>query len=519
MHLSQKNKHFIFVFIIILFTCSIATSIQAQNLRNKFDSFFCEINKDENINGSVYIAENGNLVYQQSFGNADEEHKIANTTNTLFQIASVSKIFTAVAVLQLYEQKKIKLTDKFVDYFPAFPYANVTIQQILSNTSGIANTGDFLRNYWRMNRDTVFTLDDIIPALKASNTPLDFEPGEGWEYSNTNYNLLALLTEKVSHEAFNNYISNHVFKPAGMESTFLKTPGSNPYHQANVAYNYATPFLFSLPVRVDSFAIPYFKIEYRTIPDFGAAGIYSSVTDLASFHDALNKGKLLKPGSLDLLYSASVKNNGKKIILGGVGSEAGEIGDFYWGFGNRIYLDSSMGKIIWESGGMPGCNANIVYNLNKHQLLIWLNNKESATTMNNIFEALNILNNKPFIVKKAKKHAANIYGNLLLEQGDDKAFASLINMKSDTANYIVDEDELNQLGYDFSENNLNTLALTTFRTAILLFPNSDNLLNSYAEVLLKAGKKEEAIIMYKESLLLNPDNEDSIKALQKLEEK
>ncbi|MBK8415960.1 MAG: hypothetical protein IPL22_16520 [Bacteroidetes bacterium] len=144
-------------------------------------------------------------------------------------------------------------------------------------------------------------------------------------------------------------------------------------------------------------------MHYKTWPSEGDANIYTSVSDLVNFENALYNGILLKQNSLNLLFSPSTKNNGKIVTLRGVGSEIGVIGDFYWGFGNRISLDSTMGKIVWESGGMPGCSANIIMNLTKHQLIVWLNNKRSSSAMDNIFGALSIMNTKAVAVKKAKK--------------------------------------------------------------------------------------------------------------------
>jgi CubicO group peptidase (beta-lactamase class C family) len=139
----------------------------AQKRETALDSFFTTIDKNGDICGSVLIAENSKIIYQKSFGYADAQNKILNTSNTLFQIASVSKIFTAIAVVQLHEQKKLNLDDKFSKYFPDCPYQEVTIRQMLSNTSGIPNTGDVFVPLWRLNRDTIFTLNDIRAPLKT----------------------------------------------------------------------------------------------------------------------------------------------------------------------------------------------------------------------------------------------------------------------------------------------------------------------------------------------------------------
>ena len=139
--------------------------------------------------------------------------------------------------------------------------------------------------------------------------------------------------------------------------------------------------------------------------------------------------------------------------------------------------------------------------------------------MDNIFGALDIVNGKAAAVKKAKKHVADIYGQLLLKTDENNAFASLIEMSSDTLNFIMDENELNELGYEFLKIKRDDLAFGVFRSALVLFPSSDNLFNSYGETLAASGRKEEAIIMYKKSLLINPQNEDSKKALEALKQK
>ncbi|MCR8557244.1 serine hydrolase [Mucilaginibacter sp. BJC16-A38] len=514
------NKIQISALLLSFLICCLAQFSLAQEREKALDNFFSMINRNGEISGSVLVAENGKVLYQKSFGYADAQHKIPNTANTLFQIASVSKLFTSIAVLQLYERKKLDLTEKFIKYFPDFPYPDVTIKQLLSNTSGIPDVGDVFVPLWKLNKDTIFTLNDIIPALRSQKLPLGFKPGEGWDYSNTNYSLLALLVEKVSGEKYADYLSKKIFIPAGMKSTFQQTSGTNPYTHPNVAFNYAWPFISSMsPARVDSFAINDYKVHYKTWPSEGDGNIYASTSDLMNFNESLNNERLLKQKTLGLLFIPSTRNNGKKFTLNGVESEIGVIGDFYWGFGNRIDVDSTFGKIVWESGGKPGCRANIIQNLTRHQLLIWLDNKESPSAMDNIFGALYIVNGRTAAVKKAKQQAAAHYARSLISEGEDAAFARLIAMAPDTTNYSLTQNEMNDLGYEFFNNQKTDLALQTFRAAVYVFPNSDNLFNSYGEILAKSGRKEAAIIMYKRSVLLNPKNDDSKKSLADLEKK
>lgn len=416
------------------------------------------------------------------------------------------------------ERKKLNLTDKFSKYFPRFPYPEVTIKHLLSNTSGIPNIDEILFDYRQANPDTIFKPSDVIPALIEGKLSLNFEAGEGWDYSNTNFILAALLVESVSGQKYRTYLVDNILKPAGMTTSFQRAPGEIPYIHSNVAYNYAWPFISSpTPVRVDSFEINYYRIQYQTLPNEGAADVYSSVMDLVRFDKALKSGVLLNQNSLNLLFSPSTNSKGGKFTFNGIASEIGIIGNFQWGFGNRISTDTTYGKIVWYSGGMPGCAANVITNLNKDQVLIWLDNRESKSAMNNIFGALSIVNGNATPPLKAKIHVAVAYGQSLVKDGSDAAFARLISMTQDTVNYVLDESEFNDLGYEFFGRDMNAMAFEVFRSAIFLFPKSDNLYNSYGELLAKTGKKVEALIMYKKSLLLNPNNEDSQKCLKQLE--
>jgi len=130
---------------------------------------------------------------------------------------------------------------------------------------------------------------------------------------------------------------------------------------------------------------------------------------------------------------------------------------------------------------------------------------------------LGILNGKITPAKKAKKQAAAFYARSLITEGEDVAFSKLLSMAKDTTNFSLSENDMNNLGYEFYNDHKIEFALQSLRAGVYIFPNSDNLFNSYAEILAKAGKKEAAILMYKKSLLLNPKNEDSQKALIQLE--
>ena len=204
----------------------LGTNAFTQNVQRDLDSYFLALSQNQEFNGNILFAENGGIIYQKSFGYADFKKKIKNTDSTLINVASISKNFTAIAVLQLKEKGKLRLDDTFIKYFPEFPYPEITIKHLLSHTSGLPDNEALLDSIISKNPGKIITNVDIIPALilykKAKE--LRFKTGEKkWGYSNIGYSLLALLIEKVSKQLFDVYLRKEIFIPAGMAHTYLQT--------------------------------------------------------------------------------------------------------------------------------------------------------------------------------------------------------------------------------------------------------------------------------------------------------
>ena len=183
--------------VLLLFGCfSLAfTGICQNNVSLKLDSFFHTLDTYNQINGNVLIAANG-IIYKKSFGFADIENGTPNTDSTAFTLASVSKVFTSAAILQLRDKGKLKLDDHIIKYFPDFPYPDITVRNLLSHTSGLPDY-NLYEDQIKENPNKIFTNQDLLPSLKLWKQPLSFTPGDKWEYSNTNFCLLALLVEKA----------------------------------------------------------------------------------------------------------------------------------------------------------------------------------------------------------------------------------------------------------------------------------------------------------------------------------
>ena len=256
----------------------------------------------------VVVVRDGKVVLAKGYGAADIETGTAASENTAFQIASVTKQFTAAGVLLLVEDGKLKLDDTLGKYVPDVPakWSGITIRQLLNQISGIPNytAGGKLVN------DNVYTKAEILGVVK--DVPPAFEPGTQWAYSNTNYFLLGMVIEKVSGKSYPEYMRARVFKPLGMDSTEVNTSGLK-VKNAATGYNFKSG-----------------KWEKAGLDDpsqpFAAGAIVSTPADMAKWAVAVSEGKLLKKSSWDEAFASGKLANGKSTGYG-FGWQAGKIGE------------------------------------------------------------------------------------------------------------------------------------------------------------------------------------------------
>jgi CubicO group peptidase (beta-lactamase class C family) len=364
----------------------------AQTVNANLDSLFATLVRYKQINGNALIAQQGHVIFNKSFGFANFKDSIANTDKTEFSLASVSKIFTSAAVLQLRDKKKFKLDDPLVKYLPKFPYPDITIRNLLSHTSGLPDY-QLYEEQIDKNPGKIFTNADVLPSLKLWTKALPFKPGQKWQYSNTNFCLLALLVEKVSGMDFKTYLQKYVFMPAHMSDTYFVT---NPGHQNDPrkADNYEYPFLFSSTrENVDSIK-RYRWRTYNAIGFVGQGNIETTTADMLKFDEALYSGGILKLPTLNEAFTPTRLNNGT-ISNAGIG-----IGKASYGLGWFILADTSAGKIVWHTGGQPGALSIFIRNISKKQTVILFDNAFDKSIYQNGMNMLAILNNQPVQIPK-----------------------------------------------------------------------------------------------------------------------
>ena len=152
---------------------------------------------ENGFNGNVLISRHGKIIYRKCFGFTDRSKKTALYPEIAFQVASVSKVITATAVMILYEKGKVKLNDKVEKHIKGFPFKGITIQQLLSHRSGLGEYHYFSEK-WYPDSETPIDLDDMVNAICDSAPPRYYKPNEKFDYCNTNYILLARIVEEIS---------------------------------------------------------------------------------------------------------------------------------------------------------------------------------------------------------------------------------------------------------------------------------------------------------------------------------
>ena len=478
------------------------------------DSAFDTQTRNGLLNGNLLIVEKGNVIYQRSFGFRDIATHQPNTPASAFALASVSKQFTATAVLQLKEKNKLRLDDRFVQYFPDFPFPDITIRQLLNQTSGLPEY-ELFDALADKEPGRIFTNHDVIPALKMWSKGLYFKPGDDWRYSSMNYCLLALLIEKLSGETLQAYLAKHIFAPAGMHQTYLENlliKTNNPNRTVN--YEYPTYYAPS-PVPVDS--VP---DEHRMIFNMGGfsgqGGLTSTAEDLSRFDNAFFSGKLINANDIKEALTPVKLNNGK--IAQAQNGFGGDLGPSGYGLGWFIMNDTTKGKIVWHDGGRPGVSTVHLHNLRTDQTFILLENA-AEDPHDPVAWSYHLVNNEP--AQTLRISLIRAYSLALVNEGADAAAIKLQFLRSDPAYKMPEDWQWVQLSYQllYGKTKYITQAVEELRTASLVYPDNWYINLGYAGAMEQVGKKDLAILLYKKCIAENPKADYAVRRLKALESK
>lgn len=287
-----------------------------------------ELAKKGAVGLSVAVARGDRVILSKGYGTADLENGIAATDASVFRIASVTKQFTAAAVLRMAERGKLRLDDDFTKYieFPTHG-KTVTIRHLLTHTSGLKSYNDVPGFFDDIARDR--TPDKVLEPVRGQ--PLEFEPGTKWSYSNTGYHLLGMIIEKVSGKTYGEHMRDDLFTPLGLSHTRYDI-------ESDIIPGRARGYglMNGEPANASHLSM--------TIP-YAAGGLVSTAGDLVKWELALNAGKVVSPDSLALMTTPAK-------LADGSATE----------YGMGMFMSQVDGhRNVMHSGGMPGFNSMLVH--------------------------------------------------------------------------------------------------------------------------------------------------------------
>ena len=327
---------------------------------DKVDAYLKEAIQQNHIPGlSVAVIRQGKLVFTKQYGLANVELSVPLESISPFKIASLTKPITAIAVLQLEEEGKISLDSTLSHYLSGLPsqWSTVTIRQLLSHTSGIPDyfqSPDWSwRNSWRLD----LTHEEFISIV--AKTPMAFKPGTHIQYSNSGFYLLGMLIEKISGHSYREYVDLNIFRP--LQMNFSRRDDAEEIISNRVSgYTFAHDSLKNAEYNSDTWA-------------YSEGGIITTASDLAKLDSALYTDKLLKPSTIEKMWTPSNLNNGRKAVIGDNG--AGKPN--YYGLGWFISYYNNH-RVVLHGGEKPGFTSTYFRFIDDHLSIIVLANLSSS---------------------------------------------------------------------------------------------------------------------------------------------
>lgn len=357
--------------IILLFTILSICSCQNNHKKNTetgdkrtniIDSLFNEYYKLGKFNGNVLVAENGKIIYQNSFGFANEEAKEPLHLNSIFDLASVSKEFTATAIILLKKDGKLSLEDEIGKHLPELDfYDGLTIKHLLNHTSGIPDYETVFSEHWEKSK--IATNSNLIELYKELKPKPIFLPGEKFEYSNTGYVLLASIIEKVSNKDYPQFLKERIFKPSGMENSFVLHKFYKPMNIGNLVqgYFYSDSLKSKIPVSNSKSTEEVVYLDGME----GDGAIHSTIGDMLKWDRVLYSDMLIDSKDKNLMFANSKSSDGQEIN---------------YGFGWMIEENPDLGKIVLHSGDWAGFITYFARHLDNDKTIILLQNNKTPDT-------------------------------------------------------------------------------------------------------------------------------------------
>lgn len=308
----------------------------------KIDAWFKKLYTGTRFNGAILVGKNGRIIYRNSYGYANYERKDTLTVLHRFQTGSISKTFTAVAILMLKERGFLKLDDPVEKFIPGFPYPGITIRMLLCHRSGLSNYNYFCDSF--TDRETIIFNKNVVRLMIDSIPAPYFQPDVRFDYCNTNYVLLASIIENISGKPFEQFMRKEVFSKAGMHNTGIFVNGRHD-RLMKAATGYLFPWTVALSTYQDGVT--------------GDKGLYAPVDDMWLWNYALDSNILVKKETLaEAFLPAHPEMKGTK----------------NYGLGWRLSTAVDSSRFIFHTGWWRGFNGMFVKDIKNDAVYIILSN-------------------------------------------------------------------------------------------------------------------------------------------------
>ena len=452
--------------------------VKSQNLEKSIvypiRSHLKNLEKENNLSGVVLIAKNGKPIYREAFGFANLPDSIKNKPDTKFNLASINKMFTAMAIMQLVESGKISLQDKVGKYLLDYPNKtvadSVTIHQLLTHTSGM---NSFWEEYDKLAKEKFKTVSDYLPLFV--NKKLAFAPGSDFLYSNSGYMVLGLIIEKVSNQNYFDFVKEYIYKPVKMINT-------DAYELDNAIPNLATGYVMSLE-EPGQWKNNIFTNLAKGTP---AGGGYSTVDDLLSFANALQNNRLLSKENTALYTSGRVKFR-----------------DGMYGYG--IMEDTINGhRVIGHTGGHDGIASELMIYPDLGYTVVILTNGE----VENYWEVSNLI--KKQLAGSTPSIDNFFYTKDIIKTVCNKGYeAGIKEIEQNLKKYSLRESLIERYGYRLLFEKKTKQAIDLFKLNNHFFPNSTYGYYYISEAYRVSGQKKQAIEYLKLYIEKEPEDNDA----------
>lgn len=338
------------------FVCAALFAVGYAALAQAEDICLAEVDKvikgyltGEGPGGAVLVVKDGKVVHCRGYGLANVKQGTKITPDTNFDLASVSKQMTAVCVLMLVEQEKLRLDDPvsklLADYKLASPGRAVTVRDLLQHTSGLP---DYTSDDWDGTDEEAAALDTAGHLKWLNRHEARGAPGKEYEYNNSNYALLSLIVERKSGQRFSQFLEQHIFRPLEMKNTRVLDRAD-----------------LKIPAVATGYAVTKGRVRRSSDPSVitGDGNVFSSINDLARWDRGLREAKLVRAATLDQAFTAGKLDNGVRLE---------------YGFGWEVMPDDNYGKWVGHSGSWAGTAAYISRYLDQKLTIVLLSNDENA---------------------------------------------------------------------------------------------------------------------------------------------